>query len=374
MQETNQEEHTFIALGKTAEAARAWADSERGEAILKKDALRKLMEAMSALSRVSLSVSQPTTPDEMIELLREPTQEWLGIGGKQSLLETYGSRLVTSRYAEQILDEAGITPELERAQSKIGEVRKRLRHEYEGASAEEQEAIQSTYCNFREGLITQVLWSFDEAYDLANSVGLVPPDLFTEIPSRAVVSISGQDGIYPCPVCGRAMRFNEAEERLACASDRCLARGARFSWNGTSSPTPLGGKMTSFRATDDAEYFQVRRGIWLYTVLPGLVELDLRDQLSSLADVQLWPEVDAYDLHVERGNRSWRVDVKDWRRADLLLERLRTAEWEEEIWIVVPDDRDGQVQLLENSSLPRNYRFSTASDLVSSIRPSRTSA
>jgi hypothetical protein len=276
---------------------------------------------------------------------------------------------VTSRYAEQILDEAGITPELERAQSKIGEVRKRLRHEYEGASAEEQEAIQRKYCDFRERLITQALWSFEEAYELADSVGLVPPDLFTEIPSRAVVSVSGQNGIYPCPVCGRAMRFNEAEERLSCSSDRCLTRGARFSWNGTSSPTPLGGKKTSFRTTDDGEYYQVRRGIWLYTVLPGLVELDLRDQLSSFADVQLWPEVDAYDLHVERGDRTWRIDVKDWRRADLLLERLRADEWEDEIWIVVPDDRSDQVRFLE-SALPRNYRFSTASDLVSSIRPS----
>lgn len=64
----------------------------------------------------------------------------------------------------------------------------------------------------------------------------------------------------------------------------------------------------------------LRRGIQLRTMLPGLAEIELYDQLVEMVDkglvaeVSLWPGVDLYDLRIVLPNGSiLAVDVKDYR-------------------------------------------------------------
>lgn len=108
-------------------------------------------------------------------------------------------------------------------------------------------------------------------------------------------------------------------------------------------------------------------GIWRYTVLPGLEELDLAARLEQIPGVrvELWPYVDAYDLDVRLGDASWRVDVKDHAFANGLARHLVARPTLETTWIVVPDARRDQVALLRRG-VPSDagYRFASSSDFV----------
>jgi hypothetical protein len=89
--------------------------------------------------------------------------------------------------------------------------------------------------------------------------------------------------------------------------------------------------------------------------------------------VVLWPQRDRYDLHVARGQRSWRVDLKAWSDALALARRLIAKPPESGTFIVVPDRSRAQVRVLEERCLALNCHFLSASQFVRVVesRPSR---
>ena len=111
------------------------------------------------------------------------------------------------------------------------------------------------------------------------------------------------------------------------------------------------------------------RGIWRYTTIPGLPELDLYDRLAERGlKVSLWPGLDAYDLLVEvnakRGGRKrFKVDVKDYTSAPTLAKLIHAQEGDRggADWLVVPDYRAGQVHLLSGVCEKYDMRVATAS-------------
>lgn len=95
------------------------------------------------------------------------------------------------------------------------------------------------------------------------------------------------------------------------------------------------------------------RGVWRWTTIPGLVEVALYQALEArgLKPV-LWPDLDAYDLHVETGSgtrkAAFQIDVKDYSNAMLLAKKVQADGGDAggAQWLVVPDHHAPGVPLL----------------------------
>jgi hypothetical protein len=136
---------------------------------------------------------------------------------------------------------------------------------------------------------------------------------------------------------------------------------------------------------------QLAQGIWRYTTLPGLLEVDLKERIDRVngARAELWPELDRYDLHVKKDDHTWKVDVKNWTSVFQGAQHLpsretsdveaREVNWHdapsparETMHIVLPDHREPGVRRMnewkERRSWKRGYRFWILSDFVSRIQ------
>lgn len=105
------------------------------------------------------------------------------------------------------------------------------------------------------------------------------------------------------------------------------------------------------------------RGVWRWTTIPGLVEVGL---FRALADrglkPELWPDLDAYDLHVEVAGTSFRIDVKDYSNPLLLGKKIQADEGDAggAEWLVVPDFRPSSVPVLTTVCAEFGLRVATA--------------
>jgi hypothetical protein len=114
----------------------------------------------------------------------------------------------------------------------------------------------------------------------------------------------------------------------------------------------------------------LRRGIWRYTVLPGLIEIELQDRLERHDNVQttLWPKLDAYDLRVDTPDESYQVDVKDWTLPRYSIRRLPTRSPDQPtMHIVVPDERADHLTSLNQADQPPGYHVETMTHFVSRV-------
>lgn len=112
------------------------------------------------------------------------------------------------------------------------------------------------------------------------------------------------------------------------------------------------------------------RGVWRYTTVPGLVEVALFNALDErgLKPV-LWPDLDAYDLHVEAGTGAektvFRVDLKDYSSPLLLAQKIQADEGDAggAEWLAVPDYRAASVPLLAGVCEQFGLRVATAGEI-----------
>jgi hypothetical protein len=92
---------------------------------------------------------------------------------------------------------------------------------------------------------------------------------------------------------------------------------------------------------------RVDTAVWRYITVPGAAELRLADRLRRLgATVVLWPSRDLYDLHIEAGNRSWKVDVKEHATVERLVEKLHARPPAADT-IVLPDSHRGWLHAVD---------------------------
>jgi hypothetical protein len=197
---------------------------------------------------------------------------------------------------------------------------------------------------------------------------------------------------FACPVCGWPMRITIARSGVGrAATVRCFhgphaAQGAAYHFKipgkGTppslvpaASPPPLPPGNASVLFADVRGcvpepvpvdgHKALTRGVWRWTTIPGLVEVALFGALEErgLKPV-LWPDLDAYDLHVEAGSSPgravFRIDMKDYSSPLLLASKVQAdggdaggAEW-----LVVPDYRASSVPLLR--AVCREYGLQVA--------------
>lgn len=221
----------------------------------------------------------------------------------------------------------------------------------------------------------------------------LPPlvaDFYREIPYDSLY----QGWWYPCPICKWPMRIVVRKNAgTAVGVARCwhtphADMGAsylfRLPTDGSapdllpepSPPRPSGREAVLSPDLGDVPqavpakgHKALSRGIWRYTTIPGLPELDLHDRLAERGlEVSLWPGLDAYDLLVEvnakRGKKTrFKVDVKDYTSAPTLAKLIHAQEGDRggADWLVVPDYRAGQVHLLSGVCEKYDMRVATAS-------------
>lgn len=202
---------------------------------------------------------------------------------------------------------------------------------------------------------------------------------------------------FACPVCGWPMRIAIHRSRgVRIGTARCFhgphaAQGAAYHFK-----IPVGGKPPSLIPAASAPpvppgnasvlfpdvrgripeplpvdgHKALARGVWRWTTVPGLVEIALYGALEKrgLKPV-LWPDLDAYDLHVEAGAGAaravFRIDVKDY-SSPLLLARKVQADGGDAggaEWLVVPDYRASSVPLLAGVCGEFGLRVTTAGEI-----------
>lgn len=196
---------------------------------------------------------------------------------------------------------------------------------------------------------------------------------------------------FPCPICRWPMRIVQRGGRGArTGAVRCFHRphadrGAQYSFKipdigkpptlvpipGSAQP-PGNASVLAPRVNEHVPepvpadgHKALTRGVWRWTTIPGLVEIGLYDALTSRGlAVQLWPDIDSYDLHVEAGGEVFRVDVKDYSSAILLAKKIDADEGDAggAEWLVVPDHNESSVPLLTTVSSKYRLNVATAGD------------
>jgi hypothetical protein len=160
---------------------------------------------------------------------------------------------------------------------------------------------------------------------------------------------SGRRWWWPCPMCKWPMTVTS--DRVRC---RYLPHQAAYQavpGRASSPPRLLRtgdrslGRVPTARRADNAVC--VDPGVWRYIVVPGASEVRIAASLEKLgADVRLWPDMDAYDLHVRAGGREWRLDVKEYRSARRLIEDLRDKP--PSVTILLPATHVHQLDVIAN--------------------------
>ncbi|MEH2082474.1 MAG: Fis family transcriptional regulator [Nostoc sp.] len=97
-----------------------------------------------------------------------------------------------------------------------------------------------------------------------------------------------------------------------------------------------------------ADWKAVTPGVHLYGTLPGIWEIQLKEELTKLGlRVTLWPFIDEFDLLVEFPRKvRWAIDLKDWASVD--AERLQKVQYRRdatETFVVFPDEREDSLRI-----------------------------
>lgn len=92
---------------------------------------------------------------------------------------------------------------------------------------------------------------------------------------------------------------------------------------------------------EKAIYYRLTSGIQRYTLIPGMAENSIANKLENKGyQITMYPEVDLYDILVKNGNRSIKIDVKDYRQpfylARYIEQKMMESNWNKDVWYVVP--------------------------------------
>ncbi|MET9146278.1 hypothetical protein ACIGZH_32005 [Streptomyces sp. NPDC058319] len=189
---------------------------------------------------------------------------------------------------------------------------------------------QEYYVASRRFLIEHPAGSVAELRALISENAVKPPRSgYTDIPGdHCHHSPGGETWWWACPVCrwpmavtGTTVRcryrphaavYQLAEGRTARARPGLI----RVDEGRPRLATPMARPAAEARCLDF--------GVWRFVVVPGASELRVQQALEDLgANVELWPELDRYDLRVRAGEREFRIDLKEYSSPHRLIADLR---------------------------------------------------
>jgi len=187
------------------------------------------------------------------------------------------------------------------------------------------------YAAFRRLLIEHPVLTREEAAATGLEPAFLPvADLLPHIYLPAPAGWARDGVLYSCGRC-KTLLVPTRDDGWWCENDRCRRTG----------PAPVG---KTYHEDDGGGVLTLTRPLRLFVTAPGRAELRLERKLRSLRlRPQMWPEYDAYDLHVPLpGGQEWAVDVKDWASPALLGRQIRPLPEDprhDRAFIVVPDHR-----------------------------------
>lgn len=150
-----------------------------------------------------------------------------------------------------------------------------------------------------------------------------------------------------CPYCGWSLLKKSGLWHCGHANV-CFDLEGSNKWSlQTAEPFPFG---------KDTRVYRLRPGIHRYTLIPGIPEKRIAENLSKIHRVERYPEQDRFDLAVYLDNRNIYLDVKCFRSPVHLatyIERLgpeRLEEFRTHAWFVIPREyaRKGYINRVRN--------------------------
>jgi hypothetical protein len=176
-----------------------------------------------------------------------------------------------------------------------------------------------------------------------------------------------------CPECGYPLSLNSSNKKWNCFSPWCRNLDVMFRYGADPLDILTHEKYEFPKQLNVLNYVQLRRDIWQFTTIPGLLEIELYNWAEENdISVELWPEFDNMDLKfISKDNKGCEVDVKYWLSPESLknhlIEKEESLDEEkqyqefEKIKIVIPDSQNYYIDEF-NSSL-RYHKVITASML-----------
>ncbi|ACL18710.1 conserved hypothetical protein [Desulfitobacterium hafniense DCB-2] len=297
-------------------------------------------------SQVALNegIIPPGNLYDLLAMLQKPCQEW-GIPAFEasfdldaSILKKYGG---LSYEAEEFLEEHVSVEESEaRVMLEI------LSHCRE--KVKEANNYQELYSKIREFISSpeHAVLPSGEVYDFAHSLqDKKLSDLFFSLYEPSPLPY---EEYYYCPYCGWTLTTQRGKNR--CTNRSCHLNGEFRN--------PV--KMPN--ASRDV-LWRLTPGIQRYVLVPGIAELKLYKRLETKKyDVQLYPEIDRYDIRVKLENSIVDIDVKEYYSIRSLADHIN-ANWQkyhENSYIVIPGhvlrEKPYFIERVANYLSPEAYR------------------
>ncbi|GAA3121489.1 hypothetical protein [Streptosporangium carneum] len=328
----------------TAAIRAGYAWSVRHE---RREAWREVARMTGVIMRHLGPGKGPTTPAELVPLLRRPLGTWLPTAD-EALAE-----LVVLDEDDQLTDDTfGVgcdyTAEVLAGQKDPGE---RWLPSWRTHRAEQVEhdvfkrlvaGTDDDYTAGRRFLVENPAGHAKTIVKRRVNLGLPPLAEFKDIPNDR--QWRGQ--WWPCPVCSWPMSVASSLVRCRFTPHRAVytllegdGRNLRLQ--------PAQGSRQTVKARTVEGAACVEESVWRYIVVPGVVEVRLRDRIAALPDVDavLYPGQDTYDIGVRRpGAKEWAftLDVKDYSSARALAGKLAVRRITAR-HLVIPDYRGDQL-------------------------------
>ncbi|SMF38938.1 hypothetical protein [Streptomyces sp. Amel2xC10] len=212
---------------------------------------------------------------------------------------------------------------------------------------------QESYVASRRLLIEHPAGSRAELSDLISETGVRPPRRgYTDIPTDHLHrSSGGETWWWPCPACRWPMGVSGTTVRCRYrphAAVYHLTEGRTATSRPTLRRIDEGPSMARPVARPAADSCCVEFGVWRFVVVPGASELRVQQRLENLgATVELWPELDRYDLHVQAGDKEFRIDLKEYRSPYRLIADLRAKA--PSARVLLPKTHEHQLGILQTA-------------------------
>lgn len=202
------------------------------------------------------------------------------------------------------------------------------------------------YRLFRMFLIEHGVVDADRSLDFLIPLQVSFNTLYEPIPQHMIRL--GQ--IYLCPGCGWPMEIHR--RAVSCGAHWCEQTVGIFQWMDDELVSVRNAKVIQPHSARDK--YRLTPALWTFTLIPGLLELRLRDGISRLGiTAELWPEVDQADLRFSSGERTYSLDAKVWHSTQNLGSHLISTPLSDAI-IVIPDYQRQFLETLNEQCGPRH--------------------
>jgi len=336
--DTQRSEHLLRLLSRAA----SLCESDRGTA------LPLLREAQAHLWRLCPGESL-TSAMQLERNLSLPLETWL----PESVRLDYTGPLLTSGISTQTCNEMLLELDVhqlwEDIQSIVKEVRDLCRVISNG---------DVLYRRFRRFLIENPVIDPVRAAGVFIPLGRDLNDFYEAYPEH----LAHNGKLYQCPECRWPM--NPQRREVQCDSAWCREKSCLYRW--------MHGRLTNVVTGQELEgeaagkRCMLKSALWKYTLLPGLLELQLAERLSKHGlDVTLWPDVDRSDLQIVLGGMKLDIDAKVWVSPRSLATYLESMGPSTMRWIVIPDYQQSHIPWLR--SLCPGLQIFTQSECVKEL-------